>query len=251
MISVKQLGKIYSNGTVALQNTNLEVKEGEFVSIVGPSGCGKSTLLKIIAGLSKETSGEIKVKGKPPKGSKGSLGFVFQEANLLPWRMVIANVALPLELAGVAKQERLARAAKVLDLMGLSNFLKAYPKELSGGMSMRVSIARALITKPHLLLMDEPFGALDEITRQKLNQELLYVKEATGATILYVTHNVFEAVYLSGRILVFSSSPGKVIKEIIVNEPPIRNEDFRGQEVFSQAVMKTIKALGQNFLSSN
>ncbi len=165
----------------------------------------------------------------------------------MPWRNVIANVALPLELVGISKRERLTKAAKVLDLIGLSNSFKSYPIELSGGMSMRVSIARALITEPRLLLMDEPFGALDEITRQKLGQELLQLKEATGTTVIYVTHNVFEAVYLSQRILVFSSSPGKVIKEVLINEPPMRSEDFRGKEIFSQAVMKTIKALGQNF----
>ena len=247
LISVKQLSKTYANGTVALQNTNLEVQEGELLSIVGPSGCGKSTLLRIVAGLSKQTSGEVSIAQvfARAKNIKNSIGFVFQEANLLPWRSVIANVALPLELAGVGKKERLAKAAKILNLIGLNNVFKAYPRELSGGMSMRVSIARALITEPRLLLMDEPFGALDEITRQKLGQELLELKGTTGTTIIYVTHNVFEAVYLSERILVFGSSPGKVIKEIVINEPPMRSEDFRGKEIFSQAVMKLLRRLGK------
>ena len=250
MVTVKNLDKVYSNGTVALQDVNLEVQEGEFLSIVGPSGCGKSTLLRIIAGLSKETSGEVKVQGKSPRArDKNCIGFVFQEANLLPWRRVLANVALPLELGGISKREQHDRAAEVLDLMGLEGFLEAYPKELSGGMSMRVSIARALITKPRLLLMDEPFGALDEITRQNLNQELLQVKKVTKATIIYVTHNVFEAVYLSRRILVFSSSPGKVVGEVVVDASSIRSEDFRGSEVFSQAVIKTIRTLSSNFQS--
>ncbi len=247
MVSVKQLEKIYPNGTVALQDTNLEVQEGEFLSIVGPSGCGKSTLLRIIAGLSKETSGEVKIKGKSPRAKdKECIGFVFQEPNLLPWRRVLANVALPLELAGTSKKERHNRATEVLDLMGLGDFFKAYPKELSGGMSMRVAIARALITKPSLLLMDEPFGALDEITRQKLNQELLHTKKVTKATIIYITHNVFEAVYLSRRILVFSSSPGKVIEEVLIDASSVRSEDFRGTEIFSQATIKTIRALRKN-----
>lgn len=243
MVTVKQLAKVYPNSTLALQNTNLKINEGEFVSIVGPSGCGKSTLLKIIAGLSPITSGEVMVMGKPPTKGLKFTSFVFQEANLLPWHTVIANVALPLELAGISRKQRLKKAKGVLELVGLSNYLKAYPKELSGGMSMRVSIARALITEPRLLLMDEPFGALDEITRQKLNLELLRIKKTTKATIIYVTHNVFEAIFLSQRVLVFSASPGKVIQEIIVDSPPERTKSFFGSEMFSQTVMQVIKAL--------
>lgn len=252
LVRVEGVDKTYSNGTVALQGVNLAVAERSFVSLVGPSGCGKSTLLRIIAGLGQASTGRVSIAGRAPRqaAKEQSLGFVFQDANLLPWRPVIDNVALPLELAGVAKRKRHQAAEEVLELVGLQDFSRVYPKELSGGMRMRVSIARALITKPSLLLMDEPFGALDEITRQYLNQELLRLQEASQATVVFVTHNVFEAVFLSERIVVMSAQPGRIVLEVDVVSQGPRNEHFRGSEDFSQAVMKVVAALGNGAMGS-
>ena len=251
LVRVDNVSKTYGNGTVALEEVSLEVAAGEFVSLVGPSGCGKSTLLRLVAGLGEVTAGEISVgegrlggldvKGRAFKATE--LGFVFQDATLLPWRTVEANVALPLELAGTRKRARLAAAREGLALVGLADVAGAYPNELSGGMQMRVSIARALVTRPDLLLMDEPFGALDEITRQRLNDELLELRARTGATVLFVTHNVFEAVYLSDRILVMSARPGRIMKEVRMSAQAGRGEAFRGSRAFSQGVMAVTRAL--------
>ena len=256
LICVDNVSKIYGNGTVALGDVSLEVAAGEFVSLVGPSGCGKSTLLRLVAGLGEVTVGKITVgEGRlggldvKESASKAELGFVFQDATLLPWRTVEANVALPLELAGTRKRARLAAAREGLALVGLADVAKAYPNELSGGMQMRVSIARALVTRPNLLLMDEPFGALDEITRQRLNDELLELRAHTGATVLFVTHNVFEAVYLSDRILVMSARPGRIMKEVRMSAPAGRGEAFRGSRAFSQGVMAVTRALRGEFES--
>lgn len=249
LVHVRHVDKVYGSGTHALQDVNVEVYTGEFVSLLGPSGCGKSTLLRIIAGLGEATAGTVLVEGATPNSPRQQpLGFVFQDANLLPWRSVLGNVMLPLELTGVAKKERVSRAKEVLELVGLGGFTKAYPKELSGGMRMRVSIARALVTSPHLLLMDEPFGALDEITRQRLNHELLRIKAATGATVVFVTHNVFEAVFLSDRIAVMSAQPGRIIEHIDVATDQPRDATFRGSDVFSQTVMQVVSALGEGAL---
>jgi NitT/TauT family transport system ATP-binding protein len=251
LVRVRHVDKVYGSGTHALQNVDLDVYKGEFVSLLGPSGCGKSTLLRIIAGLGEATTGSVLVEGKAPNSAQQQpLGFVFQDANLLPWRNVMGNVVLPLELTGVAKKERIERAQEVLELVGLSKFTKAHPKELSGGMRMRVSIARALVTAPHLLLMDEPFGALDEITRQRLNHELLRIKEATGATVVFVTHNVFEGVFLSDRIAVMSAQPGRIVEDISVGSDQPRNAAFRGSEVFSHTVMRVVSALGEGALDA-
>ncbi len=246
LVRVDNVSKTYGNGTVALEEVSLEVAAGEFVSLVGPSGCGKSTLLRLVAGLGEVTAGEvtvgrIAVRGRAPKATE--LGFVFQDATLLPWRTVEANVALPLELAGTRKRARLAAAREGLALVGLADVAGAYPNELSGGMQMRVSIARALVTRPDLLLMDEPFGALDEITRQRLNDELLELRARTGATVLFVTHNVFEAVYLSDRILVMSARPGRIMKEVRMSAQAGRGEAFRGSRAFSQGVLAVTRAL--------
>ncbi|MEM7736191.1 MAG: ABC transporter ATP-binding protein [Deinococcota bacterium] len=252
LVHVSNVDKVYASGTHALEDVHLDVHPGEFVSLLGPSGCGKSTLLRIIAGLGEASSGEVLVEGQTPNSPKQlPLGFVFQDANLLPWRSVLGNVMLPLELMGVRKQERAARAREVLELVGLGGFTKAYPKELSGGMRMRVSIARALVTSPHLLLMDEPFGALDEITRQRLNQELLRIKEATGATVVFVTHNVFEAVYLSDRIAVMSAQPGRIVETISIDTNQARDASFRGSEVFSNTVVRVVAALGEGALGES
>ena len=245
IVSVRDVGKTYSSGTTALQNIYFDVKPHDFVSLVGPSGCGKSTLLRIIAGLGDATSGSVTVNGETPTSPKArqSLGYVFQDANLLPWHNVQDNVALPLELGGVGKNKRREAAGEVLELVGLSDFTHAYPRELSGGMRMRVSIARALVTQPQLILMDEPFGALDEITRQRLNQELLGIKKQTGATVIFVTHNVFEAVYLSKRIAIMSAQPGRIIHTTEVDTDAERTPDFRGTDVFSRTVVEVTEVL--------
>ena len=245
LVEVHKVNKRYANGTLALEGINLIVRDHDFISLVGPSGCGKSTLLRIIAGLGDVTDGTVTVNGFEPTSlqARGSTAFVFQEATLLPWRPVRGNVELPLELQGVPKQNWKAVVDEALELVGLENFDKAYPRELSGGMKMRVSIARALVTKPKLLLMDEPFGALDEITRQRLNADLLRLKDVLGATVIFVTHNVFEAVFLSSRIAVMSVRPGRFTKEIKVNAGYPRDATFRGTPEFGQAVMETVEAL--------
>ena len=245
LVRVSNVDKRYQNGTLALEQINLEVRAGEFISLVGPSGCGKSTLLRIIAGLGDASSGEVTVNGQKPGSSqaRGLASFVFQEATLLPWRTVRHNVELPLELQDIPKDTWKATVDEALELVGLSAFEKAFPRELSGGMKMRVSIARALVTKPKLLLMDEPFGALDEITRQRLNADLLRLKDLTGATVVFVTHNMFEAVFLSSRIAVMSRQPGRFVAMVDVPAPYPRLSEFRGSDVFGQTVLNVEKAL--------
>ncbi|HWL13521.1 MAG TPA: ABC transporter ATP-binding protein [Ureibacillus sp.] len=214
--------KVYNTGTVALNQLNLSIKEGEFISFLGPSGCGKSTALRMVAGLGEATRGTVEVFGKNPKDviqSSNDVAFVFQDANLLPWRTVLDNVMLPLELRGSDKKARKETAIKALEMVGLKDHLKSYPRQLSGGMKMRVSIARALAAKPKLLLMDEPFAALDEMTRQTLQMDLLEIWEREKMTVLFVTHNVYEAVYLSSRIAVMSARPGRLSNLIDVDVP--------------------------------
>ena len=212
--------KVYNTGTVALNQLNLSIEEGEFISFLGPSGCGKSTALRMVAGLGEATSGTVEVFGKKPKDvieTSNDVAFVFQDANLLPWRTVLDNVMLPLELRGSDKKARKETAIKALEMVGLKDHLKSYPRQLSGGMKMRVSIARALAAKPKLLLMDEPFAALDEMTRQTLQMDLLEIWKREKMTVLFVTHNVYEAVYLSSRIAVMSARPGRLSKLIDVD----------------------------------
>lgn len=214
--------KVYNTGTIALNQLNLSIKEGEFISFLGPSGCGKSTALRMVAGLGEATRGKVEVFGKNPKDvieTSNDVAFVFQDANLLPWRTVLDNVLLPLELRGSDKKSRKETAIRVLEKVGLKDHLKSYPRELSGGMRMRVSIARALAAKPKLLLMDEPFAALDEMTRQTLQMDLLNIWEREKMTVLFVTHNVYEAVYLSSRIAVMSARPGRLSNLIDVDLP--------------------------------
>lgn len=222
------VGKTYSNGTVALAGVDIDIREGEFVSLVGPSGCGKSTLLRMIAGLGQSTVGtmhwweqDFGVVGQPGR----RLAFVFQEAALMPWATVERNVELPLRLSGQRKTAE--HVQEVLEMVGLEDFGKSYPRELSGGMQMRVSIARALITKPNLLLMDEPFGALDEMTRAKLNQDLLDLWERHRWTVVFVTHSVYESVFLSNRVVVMAARPGRVHEKIIIDSPAPRGHAFR------------------------
>jgi NitT/TauT family transport system ATP-binding protein len=215
-IRIHDVSKQYETGTLALDNIDLSIEEGEFVTLVGPSGCGKSTLLRIMAGLDHASSGEVHIQSDAVQ-AKDQASFVFQEANLMPWRTVLANVALPLEISGVSHVERKARAMAVLEKVGLTAYADSYPRQLSGGMKMRVSIARALVSEPRLLFMDEPFGALDEMTRHRLHEELLNIWMNSKLTIVFVTHSVFEAVYLSGRVVAMEARPGR-IKEIITIE---------------------------------
>ena len=247
LIVIDHVGKTYANGTVALDDISFDVRDGEFVSLVGPSGCGKSTLLRMIAGLGPITAGEILVEGLPPRRArqeKADTAFVFQDANLMPWRTVMGNVELPLELRGVSKMERRATVMQALETVGLADVTKAYPRELSGGMRMRVSLARALAAHPRLLLMDEPFGALDEITRQRLNGELLRLCALANWTVVFVTHNVFEAVYLSTRILVMSARPGRIVAEVEVPLPHLRVPEIRTDPEFTRVVRDIVTLLG-------
>ena len=222
IVSLRGVGKTFERGTVALEALNLEVREGEFVSLLGPSGCGKSTALRIIAGLSTASEGLVEW----PNGA-GQIGFVFQEPTLMPWANVVGNVRLPLKLARADEKLSHAAVAQSLERVGLVDFGDAFPRELSGGMKMRASIARALVTEPQLLLMDEPFAALDEITRFKLNNDLLAVWHELRRTVIFVTHSVFESVYLSQRIVVMTPRPGRVFGEFAIDAPHPRDERFR------------------------
>ncbi len=240
MLMLERVGKRFANGTAALDSVDLAVRPGEFLSLLGPSGCGKSTVLRLIAGLSEPSAGNLHwAGGKPPE-----LGFVFQEPTLMPWARVLGNVLLPLRLTRVPREEAEARARAALTQVGLDGFERAFPRQLSGGMRMRVSIARALVTQPPLLLMDEPFAALDEITRLKLNDDLLALWQAQGITIIFVTHSVYESVYLSSRILVMSPRPGRIIADLPVEAPYPRDEAFRHSASYAAACHAVSAALG-------
>lgn len=217
------VGKVFAGGVTALSGMNLRVASGEFVSLLGPSGCGKSTALRLIAGLMQPTTGKVIWRGRH---DSGDLGVVFQEPTLMPWATVEKNVWLPLRLRGESLPDARPRIAQALEMVGLGSFANAYPRELSGGMKMRVSIARALVTQPRLILMDEPFAALDEITRNKMNDDLLALRDRLGCTVIFVTHSVFESVYLSDRIVVMAPRPGRVAEELTVPAPR-RDEEFR------------------------
>ena len=249
VLRMQGLEKVYPNGTKALAGLHLDVAPGEFVSLLGPSGCGKSTALRIAAGLSAQTAGRIVRPGEDEaEGASlraGDIAFVFQDPNLMPWASVFDNVLLPFTLAGVDLREAQPRVAAILDTVGLGKFHGAYPRELSGGMKMRVSIARALVTRPRLLLMDEPFAALDEITRNKLSQDLLELWKETNSTVIFVTHSVFESVYLSSRIVVMAARPGRIIGEIEIDRPYPRNGDFRLSDDYSASCRKVSALLGQ------
>ncbi len=226
IVSMRKVGKTFANGVRALDGLDLEVRAGEFVSLLGPSGCGKSTALRIIADLSAASSGTVEWPGREAAGA-GRIGFVFQEPTLMPWADVAANVRLPLQLAYADEAQARAAVTRALDRVGLAKFATAYPRELSGGMRMRASIARALVTEPELLLMDEPFAALDEITRFKLNNDLLGIWQQLRRTVIFVTHSVFESVYLSQRILVMTPRPGRLFAEVKIDVPYPRDERFR------------------------
>lgn len=224
LLRLSALGLTYPNGTRALDGVNLSVGEGEFLSLLGPSGCGKSTILRLVAGLMAPTAG--RVDWVRPL-ARGDIGFVFQEPTLMPWARIIDNVRLPLDLAGVPRAEGDERAADGLARVGLGDFRHMFPRELSGGMKMRAALARALVTKPRLLLLDEPFAALDEITRLKLNDDLLALWDKQRFTTIFVTHSVFESVYLSGRIAIMGARPGRVVTDIAVDLPWPRDLSVR------------------------
>ncbi|MDB9312918.1 ABC transporter ATP-binding protein [Spirulina sp. CS-785/01] len=235
-----QVRKVYRNGTVALKDFNLKVRRGEFVSLVGASGCGKSTVLRLIAGLGEVNSGAIARYLQP---DKQDIAFVFQDAALMPWATVLDNIRLPLKLAHFSSRASRQAAQEIIHRVGLTGFEKTYPRQLSGGMKMRVSIARALVNQPQLLLMDEPFGALDEITRSQLNRDLLELWEERRWTVVFVTHNIYEAVYLSNRVVVMSNRPGRVFADIPINAPYPRSEEFRTSQLCNEYCRKVGHAL--------
>lgn len=226
LISLSGVAKTYGSGTLALQGVSAEIARGSFVSLVGPSGCGKSTLLRIVAGLIEPSSGTLTW---PATGAMrpADIGFVFQDATLMPWARVFENVYLPLKLRGVSRDAARPRIMDALARVGLADFATAFPRELSGGMKMRVSIARALVTRPPVLLMDEPFAALDEFTREKLDDDLLDLWRGQGWTVVFVTHSVYESVYLSERVLVMGARPGRILSDIRVDAPYPRGRAFR------------------------
>ena len=231
----------------ALTGIDLTVHDGEFVALIGPSGCGKSTLLRLIADLDEPTAGDIRVFGRTAKQARvdQAYGIAFQQAGLLPWRTVAANIELPLQLHGVGAAERRSRVAELLDLVGLADFAKNYPDQLSGGMQQRVAIARSLAEQPRLLLMDEPFGALDEMTRERMQTELLRIRAETGAAVVFVTHSIPEAVYLSDRVVVMSPRPGRITDEVDVRlgDAAERGEDLREDAAFFAGVTAVREAL--------
>lgn len=224
LLNLSGIGKTFSGNTIALKDFNLSIQQGDFISLLGPSGCGKSTALRLIANLMQPTSGNITWHGGQ---GEGDLGVVFQEPTLMPWARVKHNVWLPFRLRGKSYASVAGKIEQALQLVGLENVQNAFPRELSGGMKMRVSIARALVTQPRLILMDEPFAALDEITRNKLNNDLLALRESIGCTVIFVTHSVFESVFLSDRIVVMAASPGRVTGELSVDTPYPRSASFR------------------------
>ncbi|WP_263374868.1 ABC transporter ATP-binding protein [Granulicella aggregans] len=242
-IAIDRATKSYGTGTTILKDISLNVARKEFVSIIGPSGCGKSTLLKLVAGLSPITSGTIAVDGMTPTNAREIVSFIFQEATLLPWRTVRQNIVLGLELEGMARERRTEKVNEVLQLVGLAHVADSYPRQLSGGMKMRVSIARALATRPQVLLLDEPFAALDEMTRDRINEDLLRLRAEQGWTSLFVTHSVAEAVFLSTRILVLAPHPGRVAHDIAIDLPFPRNEETRSTPAYEQAVVEVSRAL--------
>jgi NitT/TauT family transport system ATP-binding protein len=256
LVALRAVGKNFANCTRALAGLDLEVRPGEFLSLLGTSGCGKSTALRIIAGLSAPSEGTVEwpaAAGQPAKSqfARSRLGFVFQEPTLMPWASVFDNVKLPLDLQRTPTAEMATRVSAALDHVGLSAFRGAYPRELSGGMRMRVSIARALVTEPALLLMDEPFAALDEITRFKLNDDLLRMSQSLRTTILFVTHSVFESVYLSSRVVVIAARPGRVFTELSFDPPAQRDRAFHTSAIYAQNCRHASEALAEAMASGD
>jgi NitT/TauT family transport system ATP-binding protein len=238
-VEIRRADKVYANGVRALQPIDLSVHRGEVVTLVGPSGCGKSTLLRLIAGLIRPDSGSVSISQDFAQRS----AFVFQHPTLMPWADVAANVRLPLDLAHSDREAAARKVAHALEQVGLTAFHGAYPRELSGGMQMRASIARALVTDPALLLMDEPFGALDEITRNRLDRDVAALAAREGLTVVFVTHSIYEAAFLSSRVLVMSARPGSIHAEIAIDAPQPRTDAFRTSEVYARACARLSEAL--------
>ena len=238
-MTLSGISKTFDSGTQAIAALDLGVRAGEFVSLVGPSGCGKSTALRIIADLIAPTTGSVTWPDGRPE-----IGFVFQEPTLMPWRSALDNARLPLELKGISRGDAETRSRQALARVGLSEFEKAFPRELSGGMKMRVSIARAIAAEPKLLLMDEPFAALDELTRQSLNDDLLKLAREDGITVIFVTHSVYESAYLSDRVVVMTPRPGRVTADIAIAQPQARTAAYRLTPQFTNAAGKISAALG-------
>ena len=229
MVALRGVDKVYSNGVVALKGLDLTIREGEFLSLLGPSGCGKSTVLRLIAGLGELSRGTIEWSSV-----QHEIGFVFQDPTLMPWASVFSNIYLPLRVRGIQRAQAAPRIEQAMEQVGLAGFGNAYPRELSGGMRMRVSIARALVAEPKILLMDEPFAALDEITRFKLNDDLRELWTKHHWTVVFVTHSVFESVYLSNRIVVMSARPGRVSGEVSLQAPGPRDSSFRTSGAYAE-----------------
>lgn len=240
----QDLGRGALEDLVALDDASFTFEEGEVVSLLGPSGCGKTTLLRIVAGLMPYTSGRVSVGGRDIQGPYGDYGFVFQAPSLMPWRHVLDNVLYPMEVLGRNDANARTHARELLEIVGLSGFEKVRPHQLSGGMQQRVSLCRALIHAPRLLLMDEPFGALDELTRMEMNDLLLRIRKETEASILFVTHSISEAVYLADKVLVFSRRPARVALELPVNLPAPRTQDVRFSHEFADIERRASEALG-------
>jgi NitT/TauT family transport system ATP-binding protein len=249
MIEMTDVSKRYGDGPAVLTALDLNVLKGEFVTLLGPSGCGKSTVLKLISGLTAPSGGAIHVDGMLPKNAREMVSYIFQDATLLPWRTVRQNVGLGLELEGVGKDRRTQTVAALLELVALSGVAKSYPRELSGGMKMRVSIARALATNPRLLLMDEPFAALDEMTRDRLNEELLRLRAEQQWTAVFVTHSVAEAVFLSTRIVVLAPNPGRLHAVLPVELSPTRTASLRSTQQFEALVAQVSRTLREALIS--
>lgn len=244
LIVLEDVHKRYARGLLALQAVSLRVGPGELVTLLGPSGCGKSTVLRLVAGLDEPTQGRVDAPARrASRQGSGDTAFVFQEATLMPWASVFDNVWLPLRLAGIARAEARERIESQLRAVGLGDFAAAFPAELSGGMKMRASIARALVTRPRVLLMDEPFAALDEFTRQKLNADLLAWWQQQRLALMFVTHSVFEAVFLSQRVLVMGARPGRVLADIAVDEPYPRDTAFRTSTRYAETCRRVTQAL--------
>ena len=246
VVSMRDVRKEFGRGgVVALEGIDLDVRPGEFVSLIGPSGCGKSTLLRIVGDLIQPTSGGVAVNGKTPHRARvdRDYGIVFQDAVLFDWRTVEKNIALPLEMTGWSRERRRKRVHELLDLVELSGFEKHYPWQLSGGMQQRVSIARALSFSPALLLMDEPFGALDEMTRERMNLELLQIWEQTGSTVIFVTHSIAEAVFLSTRVVVMSPRPGRITGILDVDLPRPRGNETRELARYAELIRDVRRTL--------
>jgi NitT/TauT family transport system ATP-binding protein len=233
---IHNLHKVFDNSVTAIENLTLDINPGEFIAILGPSGCGKSTLLRILAGLDQPTSGSV-------NAGEGKIAYVFQDAHLLPWRNVLQNAALPLELMRINKSDRLAAATEALQQVGLADAIERYPAQLSGGMKMRVSLARALVTRPKLLLLDEPFAALDEITRQKLDEQLRNLWLSHRMTIVFVTHSTVEATFLANRAVVLSKRPARMVEDLTIKLPEKREGSLRSTPTFAQTTRLIYEAL--------